>query len=200
MNRWHRWYCQSNRWKHRLDTEVLPWSLKGVDLGGEVLELGPGPGLTTEWLRHHGGHITCLEVDSTLACALRERIADATVTVHVGDATAMPFHDAMFSAVLSLTMLHHVPSPALQDRLFGEAFRVLKPGGTFAGSDSVRSLWMRVVHLADTLVTLDPERLPARLEAVGFQDVGVETSGGRFRFRARRPPTLRAASDSPDKV
>jgi len=196
MNRLHRWYCQSNHWRHRLGTEILPWSLKGVDLGGEVLELGPGPGLTTDWLRPQCRHLTCLELDLNLARSLRERTATSNVEVQVGDATAMPFRNEMFSVVLSFTMLHHIPSSALQDRLFEEAYRVLKPGGTFAGSDSLRSVWMQIFHFADTMVTFDPGLLPGRLEAAGFIDVGVETSGGRVRFRAKRPVSLPSGSNS----
>jgi SAM-dependent methyltransferase len=159
-------------------------------LGGEVLELGPGPGLTTDWLRPQCRHITCRELDPNLARSLRERIADSNVKVQVGDATAMPFHDRTFSVVLSFTMLHHIHSLALQDRLFCEAFRVLKPGGTFAGSDSVWSVWMQIFHLTDTMVTLDPVRLPGRLEGAGFRNVGTETSGGKVRFWAKRPDSL----------
>ena len=120
MNRLHRWYCQSNHWRLRLGTEILPWSLKGVDLGSAVLELGPGPGLTTDWLHHYCGHITCLEVDPNLARSLRQRLPDANVTVQIADATATPFDDRVFSAALSFTMLHHISSSALQDRLFGK--------------------------------------------------------------------------------
>ena len=196
MNRLHRWYCQSTRWRHRRGAEILPWTLKGVDLCGEVLELGPGPGLTTDWLRPQCRHLTCLELDLNLARSLREHTADSNVKVQVGDATAMPFHDRMFSVVLSFTMLHHIPSPALQDRLFCEAFRVLKPGGTFAGPDSLRSVWMQRFHLTDTMVTLDPVQLPGRLEAAGFKNVGAETSGGRVRFWARRPVSLPSGTDS----
>ncbi|HYW65557.1 MAG TPA: class I SAM-dependent methyltransferase [Candidatus Dormibacteraeota bacterium] len=190
MNRLHRWYCQSNHWRHRLRTEILPWTVKGVDLGGEVLELGPGPGLTTDWLRPQCRHITCLELDPELACSLRQRVAGTSLTMRVGDATAMPFCDQTFSVVLSFTMLHHIPSSALQDRLFCEAFRVLKPGGIFAGSDSVWSVWMQIFHFADTMVTLDPGLLPYRLGAAGFKDLSVETNGGRFRFWAKRPDSL----------
>jgi SAM-dependent methyltransferase len=197
MNRLHRWYCQSKCWQQRLDTEILPWSLKGMDLGGEVLELGPGPGLTTDWLRHHCGRITCLELDPNLARSLRQRVVNTGITVETGDATAMPFRDRMFSVVLSFTMLHHIASSTLQDRLFGEAYRVLKPGGVFAGSDSVWSMWMQMFHIADTMVSIDPGLLPGRLEAVGFKDVVIETSGGRFRFIARRPASLPSGSDSP---
>ena len=197
MNRLPRWYCQLKRWQQRLDTEILPWSLKGMDLGGEVLELGSGPGLTTDWLRRHCGRITCLELDPNLARSLRQRVANAGITVETGDATAMPFRDRMFSVVLSFTMLHHIPSSALQDRLFGEAYRVLKPGGVFAGSASVWSMWMQMFHIADTMVTIDPGLLPGRLKAVGFKDVVIETSGGRFRFTAGRPASLPSGSDSP---
>ena len=128
MNRLHRWYCQSNHWRHRLGTEILPWSLRGVDLGGEVLELGPGPGLTTDWLRPQCRHITCLELDPNLARSLRQRVADTNLTVRVGDATAMPFCDRTFSVVLSFTMLHHIPSSALQDRLFCEDIQSSQAG------------------------------------------------------------------------
>ena len=34
MNRVHRWYCQSSQWRQKVDNEVLPWSLRGIDLGG----------------------------------------------------------------------------------------------------------------------------------------------------------------------
>ena len=187
MNRLHHWYCRSKGWKQRLEHEIFPWTLEGVDLDGDVLELGPGPGLTTDWLRYQCPHLTCLELDSALAQSLQERLRNENVTVELGDATAMPFRDKTFSAVLSFTMLHHVPSSGLQDRVFAEAFRVLRPGGIFVGSDSSWSVRMWLYHLADTLVAIDPKRLPERLRTAGFKDVDIEALGGRFRFRAKRP-------------
>ncbi len=195
MNRLHLWYCQSSGWKHQLENEILPWSLDGVDLGGEVLELGPGPGLTTDWLRHRCSHITCLELDPTLAHSLRQRVGNNNVTVQLGDATAMPFRDNTFSAVLSFTMLHHVASSDLQDRLFAEAHRVLKPGGVFAGSDSTWSVQMWLFHLADTMVTLNPGRLAERLKLAGFERVSVEARGGRVRFQARRAAAISSGDE-----
>jgi len=121
-----------------------------------------------------------------LARALSQRLADANVTVQLGDAMAMPFRDGMFAVVLSFTMLHHLSSSAQQDRLFHEAYRVLKPGGIFVGTDSMWSLWMQLFHVADTMVTIDSEQLPRRLGSAGFQDVEIKTSGRRFRFSARR--------------
>jgi SAM-dependent methyltransferase len=93
----------------------------------------------------------------------------------------------LISGAVSLTMLHHVPSPALQDRLLAEVRRVLKPGGVFAGSDSRWSLGFHLIHLWDTMVLVEPESFAARLEAAGFTDVSVKVAKRAFRFRARRP-------------
>jgi len=46
---------------------ILSWSLDGVELGEEVLEIGLGPDLTTDWLRARSKHITCIEMDVALA-------------------------------------------------------------------------------------------------------------------------------------
>ena len=148
MNRLHRWYCHSNRWKTTLETEILPWSIGEVELEEDVPEIGPGPGLTTDWLRHRCRSLTCLELDQDLAVSLERRTAARSVRMHCGSATAMPYGDFTFSAVVSFTMLHHVPSVGLQDQLFKEVRRVLKPGGIFVGVDSLGSWWMKVFHLA----------------------------------------------------
>ena len=192
MNRIHRWYCRSGHWKQTLESEVLPWSLRGVDLGNDVLEVGPGPGLTTEWLRHQCRSLNCIEVDRESARSLGQRMANSNVRVQCADATAMPYRDGTFSGAVSFTMLHHVPSSALQDRLFAEVYRVLRPGGVFAGTDSMPSLLMRIFHIRDTMVLVDPATLPARLGAVGFKDAKIEIDAGRFRFFARRPSAMRS--------
>jgi SAM-dependent methyltransferase len=98
----------------------------------------------------------------------------------------MPFRDGSFSGVVAFTMLHHVPTLSLQDRLLAEARRVLRPGGVFAGFDAVASLPFRLIHLGDTYNPVDPDRFGARLESAGFSNVAVEPVWGRFRFRASR--------------
>jgi ubiquinone/menaquinone biosynthesis C-methylase UbiE len=86
--------------------------------------------------------LTAIEVDQELAQSLRARLRDTNVEVVNDDATSMPFPDAEFSGCAAFTMLHHVPSPALQDRLLREVWRVLKPGGAFVGCDSLQSEFM----------------------------------------------------------
>jgi hypothetical protein len=41
MNRIHLWYCGSDRWSRRVEQQLIPWALKGLDLGPAALELGP---------------------------------------------------------------------------------------------------------------------------------------------------------------
>ncbi len=184
MNWFHKQVCGSGGWRSRLERELLPWALEGVPLGDDVLEIGPGPGATTDLLRGRTLRLTALEVDATSAAALQKRLEGSGVRVIHGDGAAMPFEDCSFSCVVSLTMLHHVPTAALQDRLMAEARRVLRPGGIFAGFDGVGSFLFRLVHLGDTYTPVNPGTLGRRLEAAGFTDVAVERTRTRFRFRA----------------
>jgi SAM-dependent methyltransferase len=191
MNWLHRRYCASRAWATRVRDEILPGDLDGVELGDDVLEIGPGPGLTTELLHPRVPRLTAIELDDALAASLRERVPGDRVEVVTGDATAMPFEDGRFSSAVCFTMLHHVPTPALQDRLFAETCRVLRPGGVFTGSDTSserRDIPFRLLHIGDVMNLVPPETLGARLEAAGFGSVEVQRSGGgRVRWRAVAP-------------
>jgi ubiquinone/menaquinone biosynthesis C-methylase UbiE len=158
-----------------------------MDLGSNVLEIGPGPGLTTELLRSLVPRLTALEIDASLAGSLRSRLKGSNVQVIEGDATEMPFGDSEFSGVISFTMLHHVPSQELQNKLLAEVLRVLRPGGFFVGSDSLQSWFMRIIHIGDTLVPVSPDTFGARLKSAGFEVLEVQKTSQAFRFRAWRP-------------
>jgi ubiquinone/menaquinone biosynthesis C-methylase UbiE len=187
VNRIHGLICSSGWWALKVRHELLPWGLAGVELGEEVLEIGPGFGATTQVLADQASSLTVLELDAGYCERLRRQLGDRARVVE-GDATAMPFADASFDTVVCFTMLHHIPVAARQDRVFAEAARVLRPGGLFAGTDSVGTGWLfKVIHVGDTLLTIDPDGLPARLEAAGLGDPQVERANGSFRFRARRP-------------
>ena len=186
MNLAHRWLCRSRAWRTAVETRVIPWALEGVDLGSEALEVGPGPGVTTDLLRARVKHLTAVEIHGGFARSLANRMAGSNVTVVCEDATEMSFPDATFDAAVSLTMLHHVPSPELQDRLLAEVARVLRPGGVFAGVDSVYRRSMPLLHLFDTMVLVDPATFPERLERAGFRDIRVDLNQYAFRFFGRR--------------
>ena len=185
MNRIHEWLCSSNTWRRTIDQRV-PWVFSGADLGQDILEIGPGPGLTTDLLRSRARRITAIEIDSSLAARLRSRLYGSNVEVVAGDATMMPFPDGRFSGGIAMTMLHHIPSPGLQNQLLHEVWRVLKPGGSFVGSDSLPSLAMRMLHIGDIYVPVSPDAFRIRLETVGFKVLEIETGASAFRFHAQK--------------
>jgi SAM-dependent methyltransferase len=175
--------CKSDSWKARVEQQLLPWSLAGVDLGDRALEIGPGFGATTAVLARRVTALTAVELDPGLAARLVGQVPP-NVEVIQGDGTSLPLPDGAFSAVMCFTMLHHIPAAALQDRLFAEAYRVVADGGVFVGTDSVVSTRFRILHIADTMVPVDPRTLPDRLRAAGFRDVAVSVGGRALRFRA----------------
>jgi ubiquinone/menaquinone biosynthesis C-methylase UbiE len=138
MNENHAKLCPSPEWAEHIQADVLTPLLSGIDLGEEMLEVGPGPGAATELLRHEVRELTALEVDARAARDLAARHRGTNVKVVLGDAAQMTFPDASFDSVGSFTMLHHVTTLALQDKVLSEAFRVLRPGGVLVGSDSLQ--------------------------------------------------------------
>jgi 16S rRNA A1518/A1519 N6-dimethyltransferase RsmA/KsgA/DIM1 with predicted DNA glycosylase/AP lyase activity len=85
---------------------------------------GPGYGAATDGLRAGARHLTCVEIDRRLAAGLKRERASHNVTVLCGDGTRMSLADATCDGAVSLTILHHLPSAALQDRLLAEVARV----------------------------------------------------------------------------
>jgi SAM-dependent methyltransferase len=187
MNRLHGVICSSGAWRRSVERELLPWGVGELELGDDVLEIGPGFGATTRVLARACSSLTLLELDERYCAHLREQLGETVGIVH-GDATAMPFADGRFSAVVCFTMLHHLPSREAQDRLFAEVARVLRPGGLFAGTDNCgRGLLFRALHVGDILVPVAPDGLAARLRSVGLAEPAIDERSRSFRFRAQKP-------------
>jgi ubiquinone/menaquinone biosynthesis C-methylase UbiE len=64
----------------------------------------------------------------------RAGLADR-VEVKLADAKALPFADASFAAVMSNSIVHHIPEPRA---VLAETVRVLRPGGTMFVRDLLR--------------------------------------------------------------
>ena len=187
MNENHAILCASRDWAEHLESEVLVPLADTVDLGDEMLELGPGPGAATRWLRHRVRRLVALELDRSEAARLADELAGSNVTVEVGDSTCAPFPDASFDAVGAFTMLHHLPTQALQFATVTEAFRLLRPGGVLLGADSLASQELHAFHEGDTYNPIDPARLLVFLQAAGFGRVTL-TVGRGLLFTAHKPP------------
>jgi SAM-dependent methyltransferase len=171
VNENHAQLCTSPEWATYLEDNVLPLLAVHADFGDEMLEIGPGPGAATGWLSKRVQRLVAVEVDADAARVLDERYEGSNVEVLVGDATELEFDDGSFDAVGSFTMLHHVPTTELQNRILAEALRVLRPGGVLVGSDSLPSNALHEFHAGDTYNPTEPSALLVRLQTLGYGQV-----------------------------
>ncbi len=183
--------CSTPEWAEFMESEVLEPVTAGLDLGTEMLEIGPGPGAATRWLRHRVQRLVALELEPDAATRLADEFAGTNVTVAVGDATRSPFPDASFDSVGSFTMLHHVPTGRDQFTILCETYRVLRPGGVLVGADSIASQGLHEFHEGDTYNPIDPARLLVFLQAAGFGHAMVSAGDGIL-FTARKAPEKRS--------
>jgi SAM-dependent methyltransferase len=185
VNDGHKWACSSDEWRQTVREQIIPWVIGGLDLGDDVIELGPGYGATTDVFRELLPKLTAVEIDPQLAGDLITRFDGSNVDVVEGDATALTFTDDRFTGAVCFSMLHHVPTPELQDQLFAEAARVLRPGATFAATDSLDDAGLRDFHKDDTFVPGDPDTLADRLTRAGFVDIVIERNQFAWKVAAR---------------
>jgi len=186
MNPDHEKLCSSPGWAAYLQSEILPVVTVGIRLGADLLEIGPGPGAATSWLSQHVASLTALEADPAAAARLAALRPGGNLTIDTGDATQMPYDDGSFDSVASFTMLHHVPTAVAQYRILAEALRVLRPGGTLLGSDSLASTGLHHFHADDTYNPVEPATLLVWLRTLGFSTVTI-TVDEVLKFTARKP-------------
>jgi hypothetical protein len=165
MNQAHIDFLSSPDWARMLETDLLPWIAEVGDLGDDIIEIGPGPGLTTDLLRTRAARVTAVEVDGT-----RTGIGSAR-----------------FSAATCFSVLHHMPTRDEQDRLFVELHRLLRPGGIFVGADSRDLDIIRAGHADDVFNPIDPYDFTQRVARAGFTNARIDVGDYQFRFVARKP-------------
>jgi SAM-dependent methyltransferase len=186
MNSSHIEFLSSPEWARRLETDLLPWIEAAGDLGDDVLEIGPGPGLTTDLLRNHVARVTAIEVDPSLAGPLQRRLEGTNVEVICGDASESNLESDRFSAATSFSVLHHIPLVSDQDRLFAEIGRLLRPNGIYVGADSLDTETIRAAHRDDVFTPVDPDALSQRLQRAGLAITDIDRGEYQFRFVARK--------------
>jgi ubiquinone/menaquinone biosynthesis C-methylase UbiE len=138
--------------------------LAGIGPEHHVLDVCSGMGGPARWVAHHlGARVTGLDftasrVESARRLTDRVGLSDRVDFVH-GDATDMPFPDAVFDVVISQESWLHVPDKAA---VIASCARVLRPGGTIAFTDVV---------LRGHLTQDESDRLAAEMHAPGIAPV-----------------------------
>jgi SAM-dependent methyltransferase len=173
VNAGHLEFCASPEWRQMVEDMILPVALKGVDLGDDVIEIGPGPGFTTDVLRQRTAALTAVEIDPVLAESLTTRLAGSNVEVVLGDATALSLPDNRFSGAACFHMVHHIPTVEAQQSAFAELARVLRPGSVLVAADAGYSESSHLFHHDDIYNPIESDMLPERLADAGFTAVVV---------------------------
>jgi ubiquinone/menaquinone biosynthesis C-methylase UbiE len=118
---------------------LTDWSLERPVL--HVLDLGAGTAQIPIELARRAAHVHITAVDAaqnmldlahsnTAACGLAIRIE-----LVLADAKHLPFDTATFDAVISNSIIHHIPNPR---EVIAEAIRVTAPGGLLFHRDLAR--------------------------------------------------------------
>jgi SAM-dependent methyltransferase len=175
VNSAHLEYCASPQWRQVVEGIILPEALRDADLGANVIEIGPGPGFTTDVLMSKVDRLTAVEVDPELASSLKARLAGSNVRVVRGDASFLDFGDKTFTGAASFHMLHHIETAEVQNRVLAELLRVLRTGGTLVAADGVWNEGSKAFHEGDIYNPIEPGDLEQRLYETGFTSVVVRS-------------------------
>jgi len=112
-----------------------------LDDGGQILDLGTGTALIPiEFCRQSpSGHILGVDLAEEMLKAARDNVDRAgyagRIALEKCDAKGLPFADDSFAAVMSNSIIHHIPEPL---DCFREMVRVLRPGGLLFVRDLMR--------------------------------------------------------------
>ena len=125
--------------------------------------------------------------DATRANAATEGVADR-VEVETGDITGLPFSDASFDVVISMTVIHNIPSRDRRDQALSELVRVLKPGGPPRDlrylahgplCRNIQAAGMKVQDLGYDLLGFSPDIALAQKPATGNASGSIDGRGAR---------------------
>lgn len=160
-----------------------PITLASLEPGQTVLDLGSGAGLDCFFAARKVGETgKVIGVDMTPEMIERarsnaQRMNIQNVEFRQGYLEELPVDSSSVDVIISNCVINLAPD---KSRVFGEAFRVLKPGGKLAVSDIVTdgplpdtikqslSAWAGCVAGA-----VDAKEYVSMLEAVGFTDITI---------------------------
>ena len=122
-----------------VDDFLAIWRAKRLE--GEILDLGTGTAqIPIELLRHRRDlSVTAVDLAASMLDLARRNVAAAGFSQQIrlerADAKGLAFPRRHFAAVISNSIVHHIPEPL---DVLTEACRVLRPGGALFVRDLLR--------------------------------------------------------------
>jgi ubiquinone/menaquinone biosynthesis C-methylase UbiE len=111
-----------------MDKEVNEFFLSHCSLEDNVLDIGCGHGVVSEFLAEKGIHVTAIDISEKLLNELGNRISGRNLPIEIkqGDAYHIPAADEVFDIVVARMFLPHFPDWHV---VLKEMTRVTKKGG-----------------------------------------------------------------------
>jgi len=142
------------RWSRRVAEAFVRWL--DAPAGWRWVDVGCGTGALTAAVLAQADPAEVIGVDPSdgFLARARDRITDARVAFHVGDARSLPVPDGGVDAVVSGLAVNFVPEP---DRAAADMVRALRPGGLAAAYVWDYAEGMRMMRIFwDAATMLDP--------------------------------------------
>jgi 2-polyprenyl-3-methyl-5-hydroxy-6-metoxy-1,4-benzoquinol methylase len=97
-----------------------------------IIDVGGSTGVHARWLAEAGFQVHIVDLTPRHVAKAQSDLAEFGVTAEVGDARRLSAGEASYDVVLLLGPMYHLQSRADRLAAFGEARRVVRPGGLVA--------------------------------------------------------------------
>lgn len=117
-----------------------------------MLEIATGPGLLANHIAHAAAEMIATDYSEGMIKEAKKGVYPSNRSFEVADATALPYEDNSFDAVLIANALHVMPEP---EKALSEIDHVLKPDGTLIAPNFVEHktgfgsrIWSRILQIS----------------------------------------------------
>jgi 2-polyprenyl-3-methyl-5-hydroxy-6-metoxy-1,4-benzoquinol methylase/uncharacterized protein YbaR (Trm112 family) len=199
-------YAASPFWRAIDDVVFAPWKREVLRAAAErptaVLDVGCAQGRSTFHLARLGAQLVAFDVSKHCIRVAQARAREGNTNEHMtficADSASFPFRTGVFDFVLVYGVLHHVSDPA---HACTEIARVLKPGGTYIGSENNRTAFRALFDLLQRLRPAWHELAgPEALISKSRLDEWMQAAGLRLEARTHVFLPPHAVNLLPDRI